>query len=937
MKTRKLTMPLIMVTAILLSFLAPGNALAANCVWDGSSGNWSDAARWSCAQVPGLGDDATINGGTVTLTADATVASLTLANGTLTGSFSISAGTINWYGGTMSGGGSTTATSTAVFTGSDTINLDTRAFYNAGTATWNKTGSGYLYIVNSAVFTNQPGATLTVQSAASNLFYGFGSFVNAGTLTKSSAGSTSIDVSFNNTGTVNVQNGTLELKNGGTNFSSGILQVSPGAVLRFSGTNNLSGTNTGSGAGTVEIAGTVNVTGTYAFSGTTSITGGIFNLNADAAATVSSLSQSAGTLTGPGHLTAGTLNWYGGTMSGGGSTTITSTAVFTGNNTITLDTRALNNAGTAAWNKTDPGYLYIVNSAVFTNQPGATLTVQSAASNLFYGFGSFVNAGTLTKSGPGNTTINLSSSNTGTINVVTGTLGINNTGTYASNGIFQVSPGAVLRFSGTNNLSGTNTGSGAGTVEIAGTVNVTGTYAFSGTTSITGGIFSLNAGAAATVSSLSQSGGTLTGPGHLTAGTLNWYGGTMSGGGSTTITSTAVFTGNDTITLDNRALNNAGTAAWNKTDPGYLYIVNSAVFNNQPGATITVQSAASNLFYGFGSFVNAGTLTKSGPGNTTINLSSGNTGTINVVTGTLGINNTGTYASNGVFQVSPGAVLRFSGTNNLSGTNTGSGAGTVEIAGTVNVTGTYAFSGTTSITGGIFSLNAGAAATVSSLSQSAGTLTGPGHLTAGNLNWYGGTMSGSGSTTITSTAVFTGNDTITLDNRALNNAGTAIWNKTDPGYLYIVNSAVFTNQPGATLTVQSAASNLFYGFGSFVNAGTLNLTTGKISLTSIQQAAGGITNLAIRGTTPISDYCQWSADNMQLSGPLNISFTGAYSPQAGDQLTLFWYGNTLAGDYTSVNVVPRAGIAWNKYYLSNAFHLDAIAEPFYLNIPLVIK
>ena len=49
---------------------------AATCTWNGSNGNWSDAAKWSCGLVPGAADTAIINAGTVTVSVPTTIGTL---------------------------------------------------------------------------------------------------------------------------------------------------------------------------------------------------------------------------------------------------------------------------------------------------------------------------------------------------------------------------------------------------------------------------------------------------------------------------------------------------------------------------------------------------------------------------------------------------------------------------------------------------------------------------------------------------------------------------------------------------------------------------------------------------------------------------------------------------------------------------------------------
>jgi hypothetical protein len=226
-------------------------------------------------------------------------------------------------------------------------------------------------------------------------------------------------------------------------------------------------------------------------------------------------------------------------------------------------------------------------------------------------------------------------------------------------------------------------------------------------------------------------------------------------------------------------------------------------------------------------------------------------------------------------------------------------------------------------------------AEVGSLTLSNGTLTGAGALTAGTINWDGGTMSGIGSTTATSFANFTSSNVIVLNDRTFNNAGAATWTKT--GYLGMNPAAIFNNQAGATFTIQTTGTYVTYWQGTFNNYGTLNLTTGNIIVTTFKQEAGGITNLAIRGTTPDSDYSQLNASDFYLTGPLNISFTGGYTPQVSDHFILLWDSNSRTGDFSPVNITPVAGVSWNLTYEGKYLHLRAMLGLRQFFIPIIIR
>src|SRR5262249_51699025 len=137
-------------------------------------------------------------------------------------------------------------------------------------------------------------------------------------------------VAFNNSGTVNVQAGTLSLEAGGTD--SGDFSGASGATLTLGGNHSLavdsditgglnvqvnSGTSSDSGliattGGVTFHGGSMTIAGTVA-AGTLNFTGGTGSLNA-AATVTSGGTFSSGNLSGSGTVTvAGILNWTDGT------------------------------------------------------------------------------------------------------------------------------------------------------------------------------------------------------------------------------------------------------------------------------------------------------------------------------------------------------------------------------------------------------------------------------------------------------------------------------------------------------------------------------------------------------------------------------------------------------------------------------------------------
>ena len=278
-----------------------------------------------------------------------------------------------------------------------------------------------------------------------------------------------------------------------------------------------------------------------------------------------------------------------------------------------------------------------------------------------------------------------------------------------------------------------------------------------------------------------MSNGTLNGSDNMSANAFTWNNGTLGGFGTLTVNTTMSLTGSGSRTLqDNRTLTNAGTLTWNTT--GYVYTYNNTIFNNQAGANFNIQTSSTYLFYGgAGTVNNAGTITKSGSGDTTLYTGAfNNTGTMKVTgPGVLALSVSNPSAHSGPFQVSSNATLRFgSGAQDL---NTGAditGAGTVDFdGGTLNIHSTYNITGTTSVTGatvhfasdatltslgtltissGTLDLSSGESPALNTATMSGGTVNGTDNFTIATFNWTGGALGGSGATTVTGATSATG-------------------------------------------------------------------------------------------------------------------------------------------------------------------------------------
>ncbi len=224
--------------------------------WNVSSGNWGTAGNWSNnppeGSFPNNGNGGfnynaiLANGGTITLDQGISIDSFTLSSGVLTGSNNLSLdANLIWTEGSMEGTG-TTSVSGAASTISTNNNIGLgRVLNNTGTITDSNTGQMYFddtgatpgVLDNSGTFDVTAAANFTqFSSSPSNAINNLGAWNVFGTGATTSVGS---GIAFNNTGIVNVNNGTFAIA--GAFPNSGTLQLGGGT---FSGSSLVS--NSGS-------------------------------------------------------------------------------------------------------------------------------------------------------------------------------------------------------------------------------------------------------------------------------------------------------------------------------------------------------------------------------------------------------------------------------------------------------------------------------------------------------------------------------------------------------------------------------------------------------------------------------------------------------------------------------------------------------------------
>lgn len=250
--------------------LPPSGGGGANCIWDGSVGNWSDPGRWidcgagsgSPAGTPGPVDTAQVGSGTVMLDVPVLVDGVSLSGGRIEGGQPlIVTGLLQWTGGQLAAPSpltslTVTASATAILSGGQKT-LESRTLLVEGTANWS-TGlieladGGVLAIAPGGVFNVNPAAmveTIFESGADGALVVNDGSVVKFGTQTAI----VEQEVEYLGSGSIQVNGGRLVLRSPGL-FDGSYATSGPGE-LQFSRSARVFGSSAVFGGGSTFIFG----------------------------------------------------------------------------------------------------------------------------------------------------------------------------------------------------------------------------------------------------------------------------------------------------------------------------------------------------------------------------------------------------------------------------------------------------------------------------------------------------------------------------------------------------------------------------------------------------------------------------------------------------------------------------------------------------------
>jgi Bacterial Ig domain/Protein of unknown function (DUF642)/Divergent InlB B-repeat domain len=936
-------------------------------------------------------------------------------------------GTFNWNGGSVSGVLNVYSNAVLNIGGNSTKTLY-GAITNSGSVVW--TGGGDIQCNNNSgipSINNLAGGVFDIRNNQSINTYYSESFSNAGLIRKSlGTGTTTVNVFLNNTGTVNVLSGTISFRNG--NYGGSLIAAN-GTGLTFANGGVLSGSfSAGFGALINFSNGTFTQTPSLSFSGAgnATFTGGTLTLisdiipnlqlnggNINLAPTfqngvITNLTLNGPTLNGSNTVT-GTLNWLSGMING--QLYIATNAAL---NISGAAGKAINgsivNAGNILW--TGAGNIQFYGNNGISNLPGAIIDIQNDQSMGNSSGGEYVNnAGLFRKTVAGGiTTIGVVFNNTGTVDIQTGTVTYNSGGSLGGN--FLAATNAIVKFNGGGTLNGIYTAAAGGSINLSGGtfVNTTNVI-FNGVgyNAMTGGSLTLfdatipnlqlNGGTltlspafqGGTITNFTLNGPTLTGSNYVSGvfnlngssavngpmtlapnSTLNWTNGGF-GGGLFIGTSAIVNMGGSGTKYISSTSTNAGTVIWGGT--GGFQFYNNAGFINLPGAVFDVQSDASmGNSSGSEYFNNAGLFRKRiTTGTTTIGVVFNNAATVDIQTGTITYNNSGSLG--GTFLAASGSTIYFNHGGNLIGTYTAANGATINLSsgsftygGGMNFNGAGAnrFTGgsitlandvipNVQFTGGTVTLSPSfQGGSITNFTLDGVTLTGSNYVTGvlnlngtvsgfmtiapgATVNWLGGGFGAGFLVSSNATVNMTGNSGKFISANSTN-AGTIVWGGTAGIQFY--NNCGLNNLSSGILDVQSD-QNLATSSGGefFINSGlvrktlatgtttfgllvtnsnTLNVQSGTINFNNSFNQAGGTWNFGINGS---GNYGHLGfSGTIPLANTLNVNLNNGYVPGVGTSLSIVSYGSRT-GTFTNVNL-PTNGLSWQLNYGSTAVTLN---------------
>ena len=808
-------------------------------------------------------------------------------------------GLFTFTGGQLSSGGKITASAGIQLSGA--ANKDIQRDVDAsGTSTWS---SGT--VSSGGAFTNSG-----TWNISANSDWSWGQRVtNTGTVTANPTGVTRfISVPFNNSGSVNVNSGSLKLEGGSSVAHTGTFTIAPSAALSLGGTTTFGSMGRVQGEGTLASA-SGNITfnsGSSLASGTVSLdsasltmaTGSniastpTIQLNSGTVQFSTGSNSTVQTISGTGRLVAnspvsilGPLNIQGmiegsGTLNIGGLFTypggqIAPGGAITAAGGMLLNTAAakdfkrdLNFQGNTAW---EAGQVYgtggnYSNSGTFTI--GGDLTWQG---------GGWTNSGTIVKAvGAGVASFEgiTGFNNNGTVSSTSGTLAWHASGTHA--GTFSSGTGATLHLIGNQNFvaGGRITGAGTNRLE-SGTLTFGPGSQLSGSVDLSQATMTMQSGSLVSLSptiTLNSSSATFSSGGAINLGSVNIL--------TSSLTTSDDLSISNSSTMSGGYLNGPGSINFNgglQLTTGGVKTISSG-FNlngtsNWTGGIVNLSNGKIVQSYGTfvanggsewsgGVFNNRGTFRKLGTSTTRMSFAGplgpnnaaqfSNSGTVDVQSGLLQIGAWGSHT--GTFSIAQNATLAFDSGQNFRSGSVISGGGIARFdSGNTEFASGSSFSARLGMTGGTVNFRGGS----SPLLQPDLNLT-----SGGILNLSSGALIQLNTLTLGATSI-SGSDQIKVNNGFEMRSGTL----SGSGSLVIpaISSAHLTTPSTKTIS------------RPLVNQGTINFDQG------VTQMPGGQLNNS--GSLYLTGDVVLQNGSLINTGQIETGTGGAQATLSPDTLT----------------------------------------------------
>ncbi len=149
------------------------------------------------------------------------------------------------------------------------------------------------------------------------------------------------------------------------------------------------------------------------------------------------------------------------------------------------------------------------------------------------------------------------------------------------------------------------------------------------------------------------------------------------------------------------------------------------------------------------------------------------------------------------------------------------------------------------------------------------------------------------------------------------------------------NAAMFYVSGNAEVTffgnVSGAGS--FAGDGGVCFAGSYSPgnSLGDVTLDNVTCMAGNVLIMELTGTTLCGEYDHITVTNStSLNGTLDVVLLDEFQPQNGDTFDLFDWDGLLTGCFSSINLPPLFGLAWDISALYTTGELGVTLKPFTL-------